>query len=473
MPATPRTLFDKIWDAHTVADLGHGMTLLLVDRNLLHDLSGLNALDALEANGRSVTAPETHVAVPDHAISTAPDRMVRAGATGFDRAARLKAAAERHGLTFLDINDPRQGIVHVIGPELGLTQPGLLMTCGDSHTSTHGGLGALAFGIGSSDLVNVLAHGCVIQKRPKTMRVTFSGQRAAGVTPKDVILHLIGEIGAAGGNDHAVEYAGSAVTSLEVEGRLTLCNMSIELGAKVGMIAPDDEVFTYLQDRPMAPQDADLDRAVAHWRTLPSDADAAFDRELEIDTREIAPQITWGTSPEHTVPITGRVPDPATAPDAGTRAAWLAAQTYMGLAPGDPMLGQPVDHVFIGSCTNARISDLRAAAQMVRGRRVAAGVEAWVVPGSMTVRAEAEREGLADVFRAAGFQWRMPGCSSCVAVNGETVAPGARCVSTTNRNFVGRQGPNARTHLASPEMAAAAAINGCIADPRRMSGAGK
>ncbi|MEO0673153.1 MAG: aconitase family protein, partial [Pseudomonadota bacterium] len=322
MSAAPRTLLDKIWDAHTVADLGHGMSLLLVDRNLLHDLSGLNALDALEANGLGVAAPQSHLAVPDHAISTAPDRALRRNATGRDRAERLKAAAEQHGISFIDIDDPRQGIVHIIGPELGFTQPGLVMTCGDSHTSTHGGLGALAFGIGSTDLVNVLASGCTIQKRPKRMRVTIAGERPAGVTPKDMILYLIGEVGAAGGNDHAVEYAGEAITSLDVEGRATVCNMSIEFGAKVGMIAPDDTVFDYLAGRPFAPTADEFDEAVKHWRTLSSDADAVFDREIEIDGRAIAPQMTWGTSPEHTIPITGRVPDPATAADPGTRAAW-------------------------------------------------------------------------------------------------------------------------------------------------------
>ncbi|MCG8559509.1 MAG: 3-isopropylmalate dehydratase large subunit [Hyphomicrobiales bacterium] len=463
-----RTLFDKIWDMHVAADLGDGNALLHVDRLLLHDLSGARGLAELGEKGLEVRNPELAFAVPDHAVSSAPGR----GDDTVEISARLvpalRRAAHAAGIRLFDINDPEQGIVHIIGPEQGITLPGTVLCCGDSHTSTHGGLGALAFGIGSTEIVHVLATQTIIQKRPKTMRVTFDGDLALGVTPKDMILHLIAKISAAGGDGYAVEYAGSAIRGLPIEGRLTICNMSIEMGAKVGMVAPDDKAFDYLHGRPYTPKDAAWDGALAHWRTLASDDDAGFDREVEIDVARIEPQITWGTSPEHTIPVGAAIPDPAAAPDAGKQQAWQAALDYMGLEPGRPIAGTPVDRVFIGSCTNSRLSDLRAAAEIARGRRVSDRVTAWVVPGSQIVKRDAEAEGLDRVFREAGFEWREPGCSQCVAANGEVVAPGERSVSTTNRNFVGRQGPRARTHLASPAMAAAAAIAGEITDVRRL-----
>jgi 3-isopropylmalate/(R)-2-methylmalate dehydratase large subunit len=367
-----------------------------------------------------------------------------------------------------DIDQPGQGIVHVIGPELGLSLPGCLIVCGDSHTCTHGGLGALAFGIGSSELTHVLATQALIQRRPKTMRVKFEGKLPLGVVAKDMILALIGHIGAAGGTGYAVEYAGSAIRDLPIEGRLTICNLSIELGAKMGMVGPDEKTYEYLRGRAYAPQGEMWEQAINAWRQLPSDPDAVFDEEVVIDVAKIIPQVTWGISPEHVIGVDGRTPDPQAIGDPARRAAVETALDYMGLQPGAPIAGTPVDWVFIGSCTNSRLSDLRAAADVVRGRKVAPGVRAWVVPGSETVKREAVAEGLDKLFTDAGFEWREPGCSMCLAANGETVAPGQRSVSTSNRNFVGRQGPRARTHLASPASAAAAAIAGAITDVRTM-----
>ena len=465
-----RTLFEKCWAPHVVADLGGGYALLHVDRNLLHDLSGGRALADMEDRGIAPHSPGLNFAVADHAVSSAPGRTASSTPISAKLAPALQRRAEAAGMRYFDVDDPEQGIVHVIGPELGLTLPGLLITCGDSHTSTHGGLGALAFGVGASEVGHVLATQCTIQKTPRTMRVSFDGQLARGVTPKDMILHLIGTVGTAAGDGHAVEYAGSAIRSLGIEGRLTVCNMSIEFGAKMGQIAPDDTTYDYIAGRRFAPKGKVWDAALAHWRSLPTEDGAEFDREITIDAALIEPQITWGTSPEHTTGIGGRVPDPTSAPDASRRTAWAEALDYMGLTPGAALEGLPVDHVFIGSCTNGRLSDLRAAAAVVRGRKVAQGTTAWVVAGSQAVKRAAEAEGLDTVFREAGFQWREPGCSQCVAANGETVAPGARSVSTTNRNFVGRQGPKARTHLASPEMAAAAAVSGRITDVRKLGG---
>jgi 3-isopropylmalate/(R)-2-methylmalate dehydratase large subunit len=463
-----KTLFDKCWSPHIVADLGGGYALLHVDRNLLHDLSGGWALADVADRGLAVHSPRLTFAVPDHAVSSAPGRTATSTPISARLAPALRQRAEAAGIGYFDVNDPEQGIVHVIGPELGLTLPGCLITCGDSHTSTHGGLGALAFGVGATEVAHVLATQCIIQKTPGTMRVSFEGQIPPGVTPKDMILCLIGTIGTAGGNGYAVEYAGAAIRALGIEGRLTVCNMSIEFGAKMGQIAPDDTTYAYLAGRRFAPRGAAWDAAVAHWRTLPTDDGAEFDREITLDVARIEPQITWGTSPEHTTGIGGRVPDPATAPDPGRRTAWAEALAYMDLAPGTPLAGLKIDHVFIGSCTNGRLSDLREAAAIARGRKVAEGTTAWVVPGSQAVKRAAEAEGLDEIFRVAGFEWREPGCSQCVAANGETVAPGARSVSTTNRNFVGRQGPRARTHLASAAMAAAAAVTGRITDVRKL-----
>jgi 3-isopropylmalate/(R)-2-methylmalate dehydratase large subunit len=461
-----KTLFDKIWDQHVIADLGNGNVLLHVDRHLMHDLGGPMGFQDLAKKGLKVRNPELTFAVPDHAVSSQPGRVDETIEISARMVPGLRRGANAAGVRLFDINDPEQGIVHVVGPEQGITLPGTVLCCGDSHTSTHGGLGAMAFGIGSTELVHVLATQSLVQQRPKRMRVDFDGALPLGVTAKDMILHLIGTIGTAGGNGHAVEYAGSAIRDLPVEGRLTICNMSIEFGAKIGMVAPDDATYAYLEGRPFAPKGRLWEQALAHWQGLPSDPDAGFDRDIRIDVAEIEPQITWGTSPEHALPVGGMVPDPAAAPDAGRRQAWEAALAYMGLEPGRPIAGTRVDRVFIGSCTNSRLSDLRLAADVARGRQVARHVTAWVVPGSQIVKRQAEAEGLDKVFRAAGFEWREPGCSMCLGANGEIVAPGQRCVSTTNRNFVGRQGPRARTHLASPAMAAAAAIAGEITDVR-------
>jgi 3-isopropylmalate/(R)-2-methylmalate dehydratase large subunit len=459
------TLFDKIWNRHVVADLGDGYSLLHVSRHLMHD-GGSQAFKALKDRGLPVRNPDLTFATFDHVISTLPGRTAETNPALTPRLYSMRADAKAAGVRLFDLGQPGQGIVHVIGPELGLTLPGTLLVCGDSHTCTHGGMGALAFGIGSSEVVHVLATQTIVQRRPKKLRATFEGTRAAGVTPKDMILHLIGEISAAGGTGYAVEYAGSAVRALDIEGRLTICNLSIELGAKCGMIAPDDTTFDFLAGRPYAPTGEAWDAAVRDWRTLPSDPDASFDREVAIDVARIAPQITWGTSPEHVVGVDGRIPDPAMVGDSDRRNALQAALDYMGLKPGAPIAGTPVDWVFIGSCTNSRISDLRAAAAVASGRKVAGSVRAWVVPGSENVKRQAEAEGLDRVFKSAGFEWREPGCSMCLAMNNETVPPGQRSVSTSNRNFVGRQGPGARTHLASPAMAAAAALAGHIVDVR-------
>jgi len=457
----------KIWDQHVIGRISDDTDLLHIDRHLLHDLGGSRGLLDLKNRNLSVHNPELTFATPDHAISSARGR---AGTTkvGLELLAGLRAETSASGITMFDVDQPGQGIVHVIGPELGLSLPGALIVCGDSHTCTHGGLGALAFGIGSSELAHVLATQALIQRRPKTMRVKFEGKMSAGVTAKDLILTLIGHVGAAGGTGYAVEYAGSAIRDMAIEGRLTICNLSIELGAKMGMIAPDEKTYEFIRGRRYAPKAEMWDRAVAAWRKLPSDADAVFDREVTIDVNRIIPQITWGISPEHVVGVDGHVPDPAEIADPGRRTAIEIAIDYMGLKAGAPIAGTPVDWVFIGSCTNSRLSDLRAAAAIARGRKVAPHVRAWVVPGSETVKREAVAEGLDRLFTEAGFEWREPGCSMCLAANGEVVAPGQRSVSTSNRNFIGRQGPRARTHLASPAMAAAAAISGAIADVRTL-----
>jgi len=463
------TLFDKIWDEHVVTDLGDNAYLLHVDRHLLHDLGGSRGLLDLKERGLPVHSPHLTFATPDHAVSSAPGRA-GTSAIGLRMLESLRAETQASGIRLFDIGQPGQGIVHVIGPELGLSLPGCLLVCGDSHTCTHGGMGALAFGIGSSELSHVLATQTLVQRRPKTMRVRFQGTMRSGVLPKDLILRLIGEIGAAGGTGYAVEYAGDAIRRMPVEGRLTICNLSIELGAKMGFIAPDDVTFTYLAGRPFAPKGARWDEAMAAWRALQSDPGAPFHREVAIDVDAIAPQITWGTSPEHVVAIDQRIPDPAEETDPVRRRAMEAALDYMGLSPGVPIAGTRIDWVFIGSCTNSRLSDLREAAAVAKGRHVAPDVSAWVVPGSENVKREAEAEGLDRIFTDAGFAWREPGCSMCLGANGDVVPPGQRSVSTSNRNFVGRQGPRARTHLASPAMAAAAAITGVIADLRTLEG---
>ncbi|MDH3320760.1 MAG: 3-isopropylmalate dehydratase large subunit [Betaproteobacteria bacterium] len=450
-----RTLFDKVWDEHVIEDLGDGVQLLHVDRHLLNELSGHRGQLEIAKRGLAMRNPELSIGTLDHVVSTAPGR--RGGpAPWADRMIEIfRAESRRAGVAVHDFGDDGQGIVHVIGPELGFTLPGVLLVCGDSHTCTHGALGALAWGIGTSELTHVLATQTLVQQKPRTMRVRFDGAVPRGVGAKDMILALIGKIGTAGGMGYAVEYAGEAIRALDLEGRMTVCNLSIELGAKIGMIAPDAKTFEYAKGRRYAPEGPQWNQALAHWQTLPSDADARFDAEHTLDCATLAPQITWGTSPEDVIGVDAIVPD-----------AKPEALAYMGLAPGRPIAGTKVDRVFIGSCTNARLSDLRAAARIVRGRRVAAHVKAWVVPGSTRVKREAQAEGLDEVFRAAGFEWREPGCSMCVGANGDLVAPLERCVSTSNRNFVGRQGPQARTHLASPASAAAAAIAGEIADVR-------
>ncbi|QDQ80605.1 3-isopropylmalate dehydratase large subunit [Paraburkholderia megapolitana] len=465
----PSVMFDKVWDSHVVAQAGDDIALLHIDRLLLHDLSGTAALHALHERGLPIHSPDLAFATPDHAVSTMPGRTGTTFAGGARLWAGLKALSSQGGVRFFDLGEPGQGIVHVMAPELGLVQPGATLVCGDSHTCTNGGVGALAFGIGSSEVTHVLATQTLWQRKPKTLRIRFDGRLQDGVFAKDLVLYLIGRLGAHAATGHAVEYAGEAIRALDVEARLTLCNLSIEFGAKVGMVAPDDTTYAYLEGRAYAPRGELFARAVDYWRTLPSDELARFDREVSFDAGTVPPMMTWGTSPEQVIAIDGRIPDPDAAPDAAHRDAWRNALDYMGLKPGDALEGTPVDWVFIGSCTNSRLSDLREAARLARGRHVAPGVRAWVVPGSEQVRRDAQAEGLDRIFLEAGFEWREPGCSMCVAANGETVPSGARAVSTSNRNFVGRQGPGARTHLASPQSAVAAAVTGVIADSRRLA----
>ena len=463
-----KTLLDKLWDPHVVADLGDGWSLLHIDRHLLHDMSGTTGLREVAARGLKVRNPELAFATPDHTVSSAPGRTGETYAPGAPLWSGLKRLSAEAGLHYFELGEIGQGIVHVMGPELGITLPGVTLICGDSHTCTHGGLGALAFGVGSSELTHALATQTLRQRKPKSLRVRFEGTPGPGIAPKDLILHLIGRIGAAAGTGYAVEYAGSAIRALGIEGRMTICNLSIELGAKIGFVAPDETTFSFVEGRRFAPKGAMFEQAVAQWRTLQSDRDAVFDREEVIDVGNVKPTVTWGTSPEHAIAIDAAIPDPSAAPDAERREAWRTALDYMGLEPGKPLAGTKVDWVFIGSCTNSRLSDLREAATLARGRHVAPGVTAWVVPGSERIKRDAEAEGLDAVFRDAGFEWREPGCSMCVAANGERVPPGARSVSTSNRNFVGRQGPGARTHLASPAMAVAAAVTGAITDVRSL-----
>jgi len=463
--AAPATLLDKIWASHVILVRPDDATLLHIDRHFVHDGSG-NAFRMLKEKGLAVRRPDRTFATPDHYVSTESHDLAsinephRRGVVG-----DLEANAKAAGLTLFGLADQRQGIVHVVGPEQGLSQPGMIMVCGDSHTATHGALGALAFGVGASEVAHVLATQTLWQRKPKNMRIVVDGTLAHGVHPKDVILAIIARIGAAGGVGHVIEYAGSTIRALGIEGRLTICNMSIEAGARAGMVAPDDTAFAYLHGRPYVPNGADWDTALALWRSLPSDADAHFDREVHLDAAEIVPMVTWGTSPEAAAPITARVPDPANAPDAAQRDSMQRALDYMDLRPGMPLTEIAIDRVFIGSCTNGRIEDLRIAAKVLDGRR--AVIPAMVVPGSSLVKAQAEAEGLDAIFRRAGFEWREAGCSMCVGMNGDLVPPGERCASTSNRNFVGRQGKGARTHLVSPAMAAAAAIAGKLKDVRQ------
>lgn len=459
------TLFDKVWDAHQIDQLPGQVSLLHVDRHLMHELTGAAAITHLEARGIPIRNPELTFATLDHVISTRPGRIAGDEEWSTVMIDTLREQTARMNISRFDLDDGRQGIVHVIGPELGLTLPGLTIVCGDSHTCTHGAFGAIAWGIGSSELVHVLATQTIRQRRPKTMRINFNGSLRAGVSAKDMILHTIGLLGTSCGTGYAVEFAGAAIRRLDMESRMTVCNLSIELGAKIGMIAPDEVTFAFVRGRQFSPQGEQFESAAAVWQQLASGSDAVFDREVEIDVGAIKPQVTWGTSPEHVASIDANVPDPAMEPDAARRAQIKGALAYMQLEPGQRIDQIAIDRVFIGSCANSRLSDLQAAASVVKGRRIAAHVTGWVVPGSMTVKREAEREGLDQVFLAAGFEWREPGCSMCVGANGDLVPPGQRCVSTSNRNFVGRQGPGAMTHLASPVVAAASAIAGRIACP--------
>ena len=470
MSATkPRTLFDKIWDAHVVETLPDGTALLYIDRHLTHEVTSPQAYEGLRQAGRKVRRPDATIAVVDHNVPTDATRF-----TGVNEAesalqiATLEKNVKEFGVPYIPLSDKRQGIVHIIGPELGLSLPGMTIVCGDSHTSTHGAMGALAFGIGTSEVEHVLATQTLLQKPAKNMRVTVDGTLGFGVTAKDVMLAIIGKIGTAGGTGHVIEFAGEVIRNLDMAGRMTICNMSIEAGARAGMVAPDETTFAYVAERPMGPKGEALERAIQYWRTLPSDPEAHFDAEVVLDGNAIAPQVTWGTSPETVVPVTGRVPDPAGQADEAKRAQMQRMLDYMGLAANMPMQEVKIDAVFLGSCTNGRIEDIRAAAEVLKGRRIAPGVRAMAVPGSGLVKEQAEREGLDRILIEAGFEWREAGCSMCLGMNPDKLKPGERCASTSNRNFEGRQGPGGRTHLLSPAMAAAAAITGRLTDVREI-----
>ena len=467
--ASPQTLFDKIWQNHVVDVQDDGTTILYIDRHLLHEVLSPQAFEGLRLAGRQVRRRDATLAVADHNVPTTDRRLGIEDPESRLQVDTLSINCREFGVPIFDMLDPRQGIVHVIGPEQGFTLPGTTVVCCDSHTATHGAFGALAFGIGTSEGEHVLATQTLRTSKPRNMRVLVDDPLPAGCTGKDLILAIIGHIGTAGGTGHIVEYVGQAFRDLSMEGRMTVSNMTIEAGARAGLIAPDDKTFDYLKGRSMAPQGAQWDAAVAYWRTLRSDDGAVYDREVKIDAAEVAPQVTWGTSPEDVVPITGVVPDPRNAPTDAKRAAMRRSLDYMGLTPGTPMADVRVDNVFIGSCTNSRIEDLRAAADILRGRRVADHVDAMVSPGSSLIKQQAEAEGLDQVFVAAGFQWRESGCSMCLGMNPDRVPPGKRCASTSNRNFEGRQGRDARTHLVSPAMAAAAAVTGRLTDVRQLA----
>ena len=467
-----RTLYDKIWDNHLVHRQDDGTCLLYIDRHLIHEVTSPQAFEGLRVAGRKVRRPDATLAVPDHNVPTTPER--KAGIV--DSVSRvqidmLDANCREFGIeTYYTMNDRRQGIVHIVGPEQGFTQPGNTIVCGDSHTSTHGAFGALAFGIGTSEVEHVLATQTLIQRRAKNMRVSVEGSPAPGITAKDIVLAIIGKIGTAGGTGYVIEYAGEAIRNLSMEGRMTVCNMSIEAGARAGLIAPDETTFAYLKGRPMSPKGTDWDKAVAYWKTLPSDTDARYDAEIVLNAVDIVPQVTWGTSPEQVLPVTASVPDPRMEKDESRRKSIERALEYMGLAPGMPLTQVPIDKVFIGSCTNGRIEDLREAARLAAGKHIAGNVKlAMVVPGSGLVKEQAEKEGLDKIFLAAGFEWREPGCSMCLAMNADRLEPGERCASTSNRNFEGRQGRGGRTHLMSPAMAVAAAVTGHLTDVREIA----
>ena len=475
--STPRTLYEKIWDAHLVERRPDGTCLIFIDRHLVHEVTSPQAFAGLRAAGRKVRRPDLTLAVPDHNLPTTArrdangQRIAIADSDSAAQLAALEANAPAFGIRYIGDADREQGIVHVVGPEQGFSLPGTTIVCGDSHTACHGGLGALAFGIGTSEVEHVLATQTLLLQPSKTMEVRVEGTLGPGVTAKDLVLHITGVLGAAGGSGHVIEYTGQAIRDLSIEGRLTVSNMAIEHGARAGLIAPDDKSFAYIKGRPMAPKGAEWDAALAWWQSLPTDRGAVYDKTVVIDAAAIAPSVTWGTSPEDVVPITGTVPDPMSFADPSKQDAARKSLAYMGLTPGTLMTDVAVENIFIGSCTNSRIEDLRAAAAVLKGRRKADGVKwAIVVPGSGLVKAQAEAEGLDRIFVEAGLEWREPGCSACLGMNPDKVPPGERCASTSNRNFVGRQGPGARTHLVSPAMAAAAAVTGRLTDVRELAG---
>ncbi|MBK9584630.1 MAG: 3-isopropylmalate dehydratase large subunit [Alphaproteobacteria bacterium] len=463
---TARTLYDKIWDEHVIDRSEDGTCLIYIDRHLVHEVTSPQAFEGLRMTGRKVRRPEATLAVMDHNVPTTDRSIPIVEEESRIQVDTLRENCEEFGVQLFDLSDVRQGIVHIIGPEQGFTQPGMTIVCGDSHTSTHGAFGALAFGIGTSEVEHVLATQTLIQKKSKNMRVTVNGNLATGVTAKDMILAIIGEIGTSGGNGHVIEFAGEAVRSLSMEGRMTMCNMSIEGGARAGLIAADETTFRYIKGRPLAPKAGHWDKAVSYWKTFFSDGGAQYDKEVSLKAEDIPPIVTWGTTPEDVVPITGSVPSPADFTDPNKKASVERMLAYMGLTPGTKMTDIKIDKVFIGSCTNARIEDLREVAKVVEGKKVASTVEAMVVPGSGLVKAQAEEEGIAAILIEAGFDWREPGCSMCLGMNPDQLQPGERCASTSNRNFEGRQGRGGRTHLLSPAMAAAAAITGKLTDIR-------
>lgn len=475
MTVQPRTLYEKIWADHVVERRDDGTCLIYIDRHLVHEVTSPQAFAGLRAAGRPVRRPDLTLAVPDHNLPTtarvdaAGHELPIADAASAGQLSALRANVAEFGVPYIDALDARQGIVHVVGPEQGFTLPGTTLVCGDSHTSAHGALGALAFGIGTSEVEHVLATQTLLLKQSKTLEIRVDGTLGFGVSPKDVVLAIIGKIGAAGGTGYVIEFTGEVIRAMSIEGRLTVSNMSIEGGARSGLIAPDQTTFDYIKGRPLAPTGEAWDRAVAYWKTLPTDAGARYDKSVILQASDIAPSLTWGTSPEDVVPITGAVPDPESFEDPAKRIAAQKSLDYMGLTPGMRMEDVSIEHVFIGSCTNSRIEDLRAAAAVVKGHHVADRIrQALIVPGSGLVKRQAEAEGLDRIFREAGFEWREPGCSMCLAMNPDKVPAGERCASTSNRNFVGRQGPGARTHLLSPAMAAAAAIRGRLTDVREL-----
>jgi len=464
--AQPRTLFDKIWDSHVITPQGEGTYLIYIDLHLIHEVTTPQAFESLRLAGRKVRRPDATMAVCDHNIPTSNRKAGIDEPESRLQVDTLEQNVRDFGVPYFPILSINQGIVHIIGPEQGLSQPGMTIVCGDSHTATHGALGALAFGIGTSEVEHVMATQTLGQRHAKNMLVEVNGTLGAGVSAKDVILAIIGKIGTAGGTGHVIEYAGGTIRGLSMEGRMTVCNMTVEAGARAGLVAPDETTFAYVKGRPYAPKGAAWEEALAYWRTLPSDQGAHFDKKAALDASEIAPHVSWGTSPQDVLPITGQVPDPAEIADPLKRAAMERSLVYMQLKPKTPLVQIPVERVFIGSCTNSRIEDLRAAAAIARGRRVAAGVRALVVPGSGLVKHQAEEEGLDRIFLEAGFEWREPGCSNCMSMNNDRAENGERIASTSNRNFEGRQGKNAKTHLMGPAMAAAAAIAGHLADVR-------